>query len=382
MNLFDVYPLYNVTPTKANGMYIYDDKNEKFLDLYGGHAVISIGHGNPYYIKKLTEQMKKISFYSNAIQNPLQKELAKKLTQYSKCEDYNLFMCSSGAEAIENALKLASFYNKKSRVIAFKNSFHGRTSAAVAVTDNPKIISPLNAQQKVSFIKFNNIDELEFELKKGDVSSIIFESIQGVGGLDQPKEKFIKEMCLLSKKYNVCVIADEVQSGFGRSGDFFAFQKFKIKPDIITIAKGMGNGFPVGGILVNHKIKAEYGMLGTTYGGNHLACVATLAVLNELKENKLQENALKIGEYFKSKLEKIKEIIKIKGRGLMLGIEFDFNVSELRKNLIYKQKIFTGGSSNKNLIRILPPLIINKNQVDVFLKSLIIELKNEKLYNS
>lgn len=382
MNLFDVYPLYNVTPTKANGMYIYDDKNEKFLDLYGGHAVISIGHGNPYYIKKLTEQMKKISFYSNAIQNPLQKELAKKLTQYSKCEDYNLFMCSSGAEAIENALKLASFYNKKSRVIAFKNSFHGRTSAAVAVTDNPKIISPLNAQQKVSFIKFNNIDELEFELKKGDVSSIIFESIQGVGGLDQPEEKFIKEMCLLSIKYNVCVIADEVQSGFGRSGDFFAFQKFNIKPDIITIAKGMGNGFPVGGILVNHKIKAEYGMLGTTYGGNHLACVATLAVLNELKENKLQENALKIGEYFKSKLEKIKEIIKIKGRGLMLGIEFDFNVSELRKNLIYKQKIFTGGSSNKNLIRILPPLIINKNQVDVFLKSLIIELKNEKLYNS
>ena len=382
MNLFDVYPLYNVTPTKANGMYIYDDKNEKFLDLYGGHAVISIGHGNPYYIKKLTEQMKKISFYSNAIQNPLQKELAKKLTQYSKCEDYNLFMCSSGAEAIENALKLASFYNKKSRVIAFKNSFHGRTSAAVAVTDNPKIISPLNAQQKVSFIKFNNINELEFELKKGDVSSIIFESIQGVGGLDQPEEKFIKEMCLLSKKYNVCVIADEVQSGFGRSGDFFAFQKFNIKPDIITIAKGMGNGFPVGGILVNHKIKAEYGMLGTTYGGNHLACVATLAVLNELKENKLQENALKIGEYFKSKLEKIKEIIKIKGRGLMLGIEFDFNVSELRKNLIYKQKIFTGGSSNKNLIRILPPLIINKNQVDVFLKSLIIELKNEKLYNS
>ena len=382
MNLFDVYPLYNVTPTKANGMYIYDDKNEKFLDLYGGHAVISIGHGNPYYIKKLTEQMKKISFYSNAIKNPLQKELAKKLTQYSKCEDYNLFMCSSGAEAIENALKLASFYNKKSRVIAFKNSFHGRTSAAVAVTDNPKIISPLNAQQKVSFIKFNNIDELEFELKKGDVSSIIFESIQGVGGLDQPEEKFIKEMCLLSKKYNVCVIADEVQSGFGRSGDFFAFQKFDIKPDIITIAKGMGNGFPVGGILVNHKIKAEYGMLGTTYGGNHLACVATLAVLNELKENKLQENSLKIGEYFKSKLEKIKEIIKIKGRGLMLGIEFDFNVSELRKNLIYKQKIFTGGSSNKNLIRILPPLIINKNQVDVFLKSLIIELNNEKLYNS
>jgi acetylornithine aminotransferase len=382
MNLFDVYPLYNVTPTKANGMYIYDDKNEKFLDLYGGHAVISIGHGNPYYIKKLTEQMKKISFYSNAIQNPLQKELAKKLTQYSKCEDYNLFMCSSGAEAIENALKLASFYNKKSRVIAFKNSFHGRTSAAVAVTDNPKIISPLNAQQKVGFIKFNNIDELEFELKKGDVSSIIFESIQGVGGLDQPEEKFIKAMYLLSKKYNVCVIADEVQSGFGRSGDFFAFQKFDIKPDIITIAKGMGNGFPVGGILVNHKIKAEYGMLGTTYGGNHLACVATLAVLNELKENKLQENALKIGEYFKSKLEKIKKIIKIKGRGLMLGIEFDFNVSELRKNLIYRQKIFTGGSSNKNLIRILPPLIINKNQVDIFLKSLIIELKNEKLYNS
>ena len=370
MNLFDVYPLYNVTPTKANGMYIYDEKNEKFLDLYGGHAVISIGHGNSYYIKKLTEQMKKISFYSNAIQNPLQKELAKKLTQYSKCEDYNLFMCSSGAEAIENALKLASFYNKKSRVIAFKNSFHGRTSAAVAVTDNPKIISPLNAQQKVSFIKFNNIDELEFELKKGDVSSIIFESIQGVGGLDEPNTEFVQLIRKICDENDICLIADEVQSGFGRTGDFFGFQKHKIKPDIIPMAKGMGNGFPVGGVLINRKIKAKKGMLGSTFGGNHLACSAVLSVLDTIKEENLIQNSKEMGVYFKEKFSKINSIKTIKGRGLMLGLEFDFEVQNLRKKLIFEHNIFTGGSANKKLLRILPPLNINSTQIDLLFDAL------------
>jgi len=375
MKLFDVYPLYEVTPVKAKDVYVFDEKDTRYLDLYGGHAVISIGHGNPNYIKSITDQLSKIGFYSNAIQNPLQKELAKELGNQSDCNDYQLFMCNSGAESNENALKLASFYTKKSRIIAFNNSFHGRTSAAVAATDNPTIVSPLNAQQKVTFLPFNDIINLEIEIKKGDVCSLIFESIQGVGGLDEPNEDFISEMSILCKKYNVCIIADEVQSGFGRSGTFFAFQKYQIKPDIITMAKGMGNGFPVGGILIHPKIKSKYGMLGTTYGGNHLACVASLAVLNEIKSHDLQNNAKQIGTYFKSKAKTIKDIKKIKGRGLMLGIEFNFEVSELRKRLLYDHKIFTGGSSNKSLLRILPPLTIKKEHIDVFFNSLKIELK-------
>ena len=375
MNLFDVYPLYEVTPKKAKDVFVFDENQNKYLDLYGGHAVISIGHGNKYYVKSIVDQINKIGFYSNAIKNPLQNELAIKLANASNCNNYSLFMCSSGAEANENAIKLASFHNNKSRIISFKNAFHGRTSAAVAVTDNPNIVAPINSQQKVTFLPFNEIDKVEIELKKNDVSSVIFESIQGVGGLDQPDDKFIDNLSKLCKKYDVCLIADEVQSGFGRSGDFFGFQKFKIEPDIITLAKGMGNGFPVGGVLINRKIKPKYGMLGTTYGGNHLACAATLSVLHQIKENNLMENAKVVGDYFINKAKKIDKIKNVKGRGLMLGLEFDFEVAELRKKLIYDHKIFTGGSSNKKLIRILPPLTIKKEHIDIFFKALKIELK-------
>ena len=375
MNLFDVYPLYEVTPKKAKDVFVFDENQNKYLDLYGGHAVISIGHGNKYYVKSIVDQINKIGFYSNAIKNPLQNELAIKLANASNCNNYSLFMCSSGAEANENAIKLASFHNNKSRIISFKNAFHGRTSAAVAVTDNPNIVAPINSQQKVTFLPFNEIDKVEIELKKNDVSSVIFESIQGVGGLDQPDDKFIDNLSKLCKKYEVCLIADEVQSGFGRSGDFFGFQKFKIEPDIITLAKGMGNGFPVGGVLINRKIKPKYGMLGTTYGGNHLACAATLSVLHQIKENNLMENAKVVGDYFINEAKKIDKIKNVKGRGLMLGLEFDFEVAELRKKLIYDHKIFTGGSSNKKLIRILPPLTIKKEHIDIFFKALKIELK-------
>ena len=375
MNLFDVYPLYEVTPNKAKDVFVFDENQNKYLDLYGGHAVISIGHGNKYYIKSIVDQINKIGFYSNAIKNPLQNELAVKLANASNCYNYSLFMCSSGAEANENAIKLASFYNNKSRIISFKNAFHGRTSAAVAATDNPNIVAPINSQQKVTFLPFNEIDKVKIELEKNDVSSVIFESIQGVGGLDQPDDKFIDNLSKLCKKYDVCLIADEVQSGFGRSGDFFGFQKFKIEPDIITLAKGMGNGFPVGGVLINRKIKPKYGMLGTTYGGNHLACAATLSVLHQIKENNLMENAKMVGDYFINEAKKIDKIKNVKGRGLMLGLEFDFEVAELRKKLIYDHKIFTGGSSNKKLIRILPPLTIKKEHIDIFFKALKIELK-------
>ena len=375
MNLFDVYPLYEVTPKKAKDVFVFDENQNKYLDLYGGHAVISIGHGNKYYVKSIVDQINKIGFYSNAIKNPLQNELAIKLANASNCNNYSLFMCSSGAEANENAIKLASFHNNKCRIISFKNAFHGRTSAAVAVTDNPNIVAPINSQQKVTFLPFNEIDKVEIELKKNDVSSVIFESIQGVGGLDQPDDKFIDNLSKLCKKYDVCLIADEVQSGFGRSGDFFGYQKFKIEPDIITLAKGMGNGFPVGGVLINRKIKPKYGMLGTTYGGNHLACAATLSVLHQIKENNLMENAKVVGDYFINEAKKIDKIKNVKGRGLMLGLEFDFEVAELRKKLIYDHKIFTGGSSNKKLIRILPPLTIKKEHIDIFFKALKIELK-------
>ena len=375
MNLFDVYPLYEVTPKKAKDVFVFDENQNKYLDLYGGHAVISIGHGNKYYVKSIVDQINKIGLYSNAIKNPLQNELAIKIAKASNCNNYSLFMCSSGAEANENAIKLASFHNNKCRIISFKNAFHGRTSAAVAVTDNPNIVAPINSQQKVTFLPFNEIDKVEIELKKNDVSSVIFESIQGVGGLDQPDDKFIDNLSKLCKKYDVCLIADEVQSGFGRSGDFFGFQKFKIEPDIITLAKGMGNGFPVGGVLINRKIKPKYGMLGTTYGGNHLACAATLSVLHQIKENNLMENAKVVGDYFINEAKKIDKIKNVKGRGLMLGLEFDFEVAELRKKLIYDHKIFTGGSSNKKLIRILPPLTIKKEHIDIFFKALKIELK-------
>ncbi len=374
MKLFDVYPLYDVTPVRAKDVFVYDENGNEYLDLYGGHAVISIGHGHPHYINKINHQLHEIGFYSNAIQNPMQQKLADAIGEHSCCYEYQLFLCSSGAEANENALKLASFYTGKKRVIAFHNAFHGRTSAAVAATDNPNIVAPLNAQQEVTFLPFNDEVALENELKKGDVCAVIFEAIQGVGGLDSPKKKFIMAMETLCNTYNACLIADEVQSGFSRTGTFFAFQKYRINPHIITIAKGMGNGFPIGGILVHPTIEPKYGLLGTTFGGNHLACAASLAVLDVLKEEKLQDNAHQMGAYFIEKAKTIAQIKKIKGRGLMLGFEFDFEVGELRKKLIYTHGIFTGGSSNKKLLRILPPLTIQKRQIDFFFTQLEIAL--------
>ena len=375
MKLFDVYPLYDVVPTHAKDVYVYDDKGIKYLDLYGGHAVISIGHGHNHYIDSLTKQLNEIGFYSNAVKNPLQQELADNIGKHSHCNDYQLFLCSSGAEANENALKLASFVTGKKRIIAFNNSFHGRTSAAVAATDNLAINAPLNLQQDVTFLPFNDEKLLEVEIKKGDVCAVIFESIQGVGGLDEPSEEFIYAMDRLCKTYNICLIADEVQSGFSRSGTFFAYQKCSINPNIITMAKGMGNGFPVGGILVHSSIESKYGMLGTTFGGNHLACSASIAVLDVIKNEGLQEHAKEMGNYFIDFTKKMSSVKKVKGRGLMLGLEFDFPVGPLRKELIYNQHIFTGGSSNKNLLRILPPLTIQKKHFDIFFQKLEEALK-------
>tara|TARA_R110000796_G_scaffold250788_4_gene380742 strand:- start:111565 stop:112689 length:1125 start_codon:yes stop_codon:yes gene_type:complete len=374
MKLFDVYPLYDVTPVAAKGSIVTDDKGQEYLDFYGGHAVISIGHSHPHYVKKLEDQLHKIGFYSNAVQNPLQEELAEKLGKLSGCEEYNLFLCSSGAEANENALKMASFITGKSRVIAFNNSFHGRTSAAVAATDNEKINAPINKQQKVTFLSFDDLDAFKSEISKGDVCGVILEAIQGVGGLDEPSTSFYQEISKICKENNVILIADEVQCGFGRSGKFFGFQHHEIHPDIITIAKGMGNGFPVGGVLIHENIEAKYGMLGTTFGGNHLACAASLSVLEVIEKEHLIENAAQLGTYFKKCAKTIPQVKRVKGKGLMLGLEFEFEVSELRKKLIYTQHIFTGGANNKNLLRILPALNITEQHIDLFFEALKKEL--------
>lgn len=370
MSLFDVYPLFDITPVRAKDVYVYDKNNIQYLDLYGGHAVISIGHSHPTYVESVGSQLEKIGFYSNSIQNPLQHQLADELKEISGCSFYQLFLCNSGAEANENALKLASFHTQKKKVIAFTNGFHGRTSAAVAATDNAKIIAPINAQQSVEFVDLGDLDAVEQSLKRGGVCAIIVECIQGVGGLDESTTEFYKGLDKLSKKHSVILIADEVQSGFGRTGDFFAFQKHEIEPDIISIAKGMGNGFPIGGILIHPKIKASYGLLGTTFGGNHLACAASLAVIKVLKEENLLKNAEEISAYFLTQAQSISQVKQVKGRGLMLGLEFDFPVADLRKELIFKHHIFTGSAKNPNLLRVLPPLTIQKKHIDQFVEAL------------
>ena len=374
MSLFNVYPLFDITPVKAKDVFVYDENNTQYLDLYGGHAVISIGHSHPKYVAAISDQVSKMGFYSNSIQNPLQSNLAEKIVSLSGCKDYTLFLCNSGAEANENALKLASFHNQKHKVVAFKNGFHGRTSAAVAATDNQKIIAPLNAQQEVEILELGDLKGLENALKKNDVCAVIVEFIQGVGGLDQSTAEFYEGADALCKQYNTCFIADEVQSGFGRSGDFFAFQKFKVTPDIISIAKGMGNGFPIGGILIHPSIKASFGLLGTTFGGNHLASVACKTVLEVLEEERLLDNVKIISKYFIEKAKSIPEIKNIKGRGLMLGLEFDAPIADLRKRLIFNQHVFTGSSKNPNLLRILPPLTLQKEHVDAFFDALKSEL--------
>lgn len=374
MSLFNVYPLFDITPVRAKDLAVYDDKGVEYLDLYGGHAVISIGHSHPTYVSAISDQVKNLGFYSNAIQNPLQESLATELERISGCKDYQLFLCNSGAEANENALKLASFHTGRKNVLAFENSFHGRTSAAVAATNDAKIVAPLNAQQHVDFVALGDLAAVETILKEGETCAVIIECIQGVGGLDESTPEFYQGLEKLCKSYKVMLIADEVQSGFGRTGDFFAFQKYGWTPDIIAMAKGMGNGFPIGGILIHPDIKASFGLLGTTFGGNHLACAASLAVLEVLESEKLMANADEMSGYFIQKSQNLPHLKKIKGRGLMLGLEFDFSVAELRKNLIHKHKIFTGSAKNPNLIRILPPLTIQKEHIDLFFEALKQEL--------
>lgn len=370
MKLFDVYPLYDLTPVKAKGCYVYDENEIEYLDLYGGHGVISIGHSHDLYVAAISEQLNKLGFYSNSIQNPLQKELAIKLGEVSQCENYDLFLCNSGAEANENALKLASFETGNRKVIAFDHAFHGRTSAAVSVTDNPKINAPLNKQHEVVFLPLNDLEKVEKELSGKDVAAVIIEGIQGVGGLDQGTGDFFRGLEDLCKKYGAILILDEIQSGYGRSGKFFSFQHHQIQPDIITMAKGMGNGFPIGGVLISNKFKASYGLLGTTFGGNHLACAAALSVLEVIEQERLIENVNEVSSYFLHRIEEIEEVKEVKGKGLMLGALFDFKVSELRKQLIFEEHIFTGGASNPNLLRILPPLNVSKQQIDVFIDAL------------
>jgi acetylornithine/N-succinyldiaminopimelate aminotransferase len=379
MNLFNVYPLYDITPVKALDCTITDINGVEYLDLYSGHGVISIGHTQPDYVAKLKNQLDHLGFYSNAIQNALQVELAQKLGKLSGLEDYELFLCSSGAEANENALKLASFHNGKSRIVAFHNSFHGRTSAAVAVTDNKKIVAPINAQQIVTFLPLNKIELVEAELAKGDVSAVIIEGIQGVGGLDEGTTEFFQALEKACKKHDVVLILDEVQSGYGRSGKFFAFQHHGINADIISVAKGMGNGFPVGAILISPKFEASFGLLGTTFGGSHLSCAASIAVLDVIEKLKLQDNVNEVSVYFSEQIKQVPGIKQVKGKGLMLGIEFDFDVAALRKKLIIEKHIFTGSANNKNLLRILPPLTVKKSDIDTFivaLKESLEELQN------
>lgn len=374
MSLFNVYPLFDITPISAKDVYVYDKNNTEYLDLYGGHAVISIGHSHPKYVAAISNQVSKIGFYSNAIHNPLQVALADRIEAVSGSKDYQLFLCSSGAEANENALKLASFYNGKRKVLAFKNAFHGRTSAAVAATDNAKIVAPINAQQAVDFVALGDLVSVESILKENKTCAVIIECIQGVGGLDESTTDFYQGLEKLCKQYKTLLIVDEVQSGFGRTGDFFAFQKHKLSPDIIAMAKGMGNGFPIGGILIHPAIKASFGLLGTTFGGNHLACVASLAVLEVLEEDNLMQNAKEMSAYFIDKAKGLPNLKSVKGRGLMLGLEFDFPIAQLRKTLINTHCIFTGNAKNPNLIRILPPLTIQKKHIDLFFEALEKEL--------
>jgi len=371
MNLFNVYPLYDLVPVKGRGSFIYDNKGNEYLDLYGGHAVISIGHSHPEYISKLKSQLEMLGFYSNSIINPLQHELAEKLGQLSDCEKYNLFLCNTGAEANENALKLASFSNGKRKVLAFNKAFHGRTSAAVSVTDNPNIIAEINKGLEVVFTPLNNVDAFKNNLKqhKKEIAAVIIEGIQGIGGIRVPEIDFLKTIYHQCKKNNIVLILDEIQSGFGRTGNFFAFQYADIEPDIITIAKGMGNGFPVGGVLIHNKFKAKHGLLGTTFGGNHLACAASIAVLDVINKEKLLNNANLIGNYLISELKEFSQIKEVRGKGLMIGLEFDYPIKELRKSLLFDYKVFTGISGD-NIIRLLPPLNINKNEAELFISAL------------
>ncbi len=372
MNLFNVYPLFNINPVKAQGSFLWDDQGQQYLDFYGGHAVISIGHNHPHYQNALKEQLGKISFYSNSVQNGLQTELAEKLGRISGYEDYSLFLCNSGAEANENALKLASFHNGKSKVLYFSGSFHGRTSAAVSVTDNPKIVAPVNYDERFIRSEWNNIKQLEdvFEKEGTEISSVIIEGIQGVGGVMIPDAAFLTRIRELCEQSGAVLILDEVQSGYGRSGYFFAHQEYGVQPDLITTAKGMGNGFPIGGVLIHPKFQATNGLLGTTFGGNHLACAAAIAVLDVMEDENLMENASIMGDYIEEKINMLPHIRSIRRKGLMIGIELDRDCAEVRSRLLYDHYIFTGNSNDKAVLRILPALNIKKEEADLFIGAL------------
>ena len=369
MNLFDVYSLYDVVPVKASGARVWDDKGQEYLDLYGGHAVISIGHSHPDYVAAITDQLGRIGFYSNSVVNPLQEELARKLGEASGYEDYSLFLDNSGAESNENAMKLASFHTGRDRIVAFRKSFRGRTSGAVAVTDNPKIVSPFNSHHKVSFCELEDAAGVEAELMKGDVAGVIIEGIQGCGGINVPTASFMQTLAALCRKYGTVLILDEVQSGYGRTGRFFAHQWYGIRPDIITMGKGIANGFPCGGILISPEFKAVKGMLGTTFGGNYLAMAAAISVLDVIAKENLVENALKVGEHILANIPASDRIKEVRGKGLMIGIEFNESVAPIRKELLFEKHIFTGVAGS-SMIRLLAPLCIGTEDADTFIKAL------------
>ncbi len=366
MNLFDVYPLFPINITEGKGCKVYDSEGMEYLDLYGGHAVISVGHAHPKYVKAISNQVAKLGFYSNSVINALQVELAEKLGKVSGYEDYSLFLINSGAEANENALKLASFHNNKKRIISFQNSFHGRTSAAVKVTDIPKYVAPINEGLEVTFIELNDIETVRKELKKGDVSSVIIEGIQGIGGIYAPDNQFMQDLRAICTETGTVLILDEIQSGYGRSGKFFAHQYSGIKPDIITVAKGICNGFPMAGVIISPMFKAIHGQLGTTFGGNQLGCAGAIAILEIIEEERLIENAARVGDFLMSELKKLPEIKEIRGSGLMIGLEFEQPIKEIRTKLLFEQKVFTG-VAGAHTIRLLPPLSLSMDEAKEFL---------------
>ena len=373
MKLFDVYPLFDVNITKGKGCKVWDDKGQEYLDLYGGHAVISIGHSHPHYISKVSEQLQNLGFYSNSVINKLQVELAERLGKICGYDDYQLFLINSGAEANENALKLASFTNGRTRVLSAEKAFHGRTSLAVEVTNNPKIIAPINDNGHVTYLPMNDLAAWEAELAKGDVCAVILECIQGVGGIKLATEEFAQGLAAACKKHGTIFICDEIQCGYGRSGKFFAHQWLGIRPDIITVAKGIANGFPMGGVLISPEFKPVYGQLGTTFGGNHLACAAALAVLDVFEQEHLVENAHEVGEYLIARLKELQKtephIQDVRGRGLMIGIDLDIPHKDVRQPLIYQEHCFTG-CAGTNILRLLPPLCLTKAEADLFIEKL------------
>ena len=367
MKLYDVYPLFDINIVKGKGCHVWDDQGTEYLDLYGGHAVISIGHAHPHYVEAISRQVGTLGFYSNSVINTLQQQLAERLGQLCGYEDYALFLINSGAEANENALKLASFYNGRTRVISFQKAFHGRTSLAVEATDNPKIIAPINANNHITYLPLNDIEAVKQELSKGDVCAVIIEGIQGVGGIKLPSDEFLQAVRQACDEQNTVLILDEIQSGYGRSGRFFAHQYSGIRPDIITVAKGIGNGFPMGGVLISPKFTPVYGQLGTTFGGNHLACSAALAVLDVMEQEHLIENAERVGNFLLEELKKFPQIKEVRGRGLMIGMEFAEPIKELRLRLLKEQHVFTGVSGT-HVIRLLPPLCLSMAEAEEFLK--------------